>query len=282
MTSRLPGEFSIIINGREIVKVGGVRTKLMPSLRQGLWTTAKLFCMGAEVQLMETYRSLCNPAEEKEWPRLIKDEVVLREAFHREIKGKVTAAVSGGAQPVAIAIIDEFEKSPDFVRLSPPGGYRPQYISALPLWQIRAMVKKPLQTNIDDPGIPVDTRLRRLTVFSADREPLAYVYNAATYDLIPYSAKSGGRVVSTYVRARFLLVEIWTALLLYHKGVLKGQTVAKMSDTLVKQFTDLFAKPVDVGVNYMGELEDEVIAIKRASKVADKPYYPYSAFVTKK
>jgi hypothetical protein len=105
-----------------------------------------------------------------------------------------------------------------------------------------------LQWTLNDPKIPVDPRLRRLTVYitgdaSSRREPVLDLYNAAAHELVPFvtlqGLRTGGargmrgtqgaprepwrppaalKVGTPFVVLRFRLVDIWTMQVLVRMG----------------------------------------------------------------
>ena len=59
----------------------------------------ELLCMGPEIQLIEVYKNLTNPARSGDWPQLLRAEVTLRGLFLEAVRKNVQKMVEGGAPP---------------------------------------------------------------------------------------------------------------------------------------------------------------------------------------
>lgn len=192
----------------------------------------RLQCAGPEIQLISVYAALCNPARASDWDQLLETEEKLRALFGREIRKKLAKAVGRAALKMALAaplagrpvaarayalLRDKYATGPGRVLVGPaaiallagtpvPGEERLQVASAGSLEAEAAEIIALMKAagleggwRIDDPKIPTDPRLRRLTVHLAvgdRREPILDVYNSAEFDLVPYvthGAVVGGR-----------------------------------------------------------------------------------------
>lgn len=237
--TKTAGHFFVIeVDGRAMFTVTslpvyrGVRTAdvVIPSHRPARFAKgAELACTGPEIQLMGVYAALCNPDKAGAWGGLLATEARLRALFAGEIRAKIAQAVArtgGGAPPrteLVRALYREFVAGPDRVLVGkaaaallggrPPGGERIQVVSVMPLEREAAAVAEigkrhgvEVQWVVNDPKIPTDPRLRRMTLYAvqghapgARREAFMDVFNAAAHELIPFvtagaaMAPRGGR-----------------------------------------------------------------------------------------
>lgn len=243
----------------------------------------RLLCTGPELQLIGVYMALCNPAKAASWGELLETEACLRGLFGQEIRAKIEAAVArvGGAarlpaaEPLYQILRDKYAAGPSRVLIGPAaialltgksvaGEERLQVITAGRLdgdaQEIVALAKAAgveVAWKIDDPKIPTDPRLRRMTVHAVlgrRREPLLDVYNSAAFDLVPYvtlasaalwprarpKAQQGGRarrekppaaasgppatlkIGTPFVLMRYRLIDMWTLQILMQMGVINA------------------------------------------------------------
>lgn len=223
---------SVAVDGRDLFTVTalpthrGVKTAdvVIPSYRPAQFAGSageplKLACMGPEIQLMGLYAALCNPGKASTWGNLLVTEASLRALFRREIRAKIAEAVArteartGGRDPrrgrFFHALYDKFVSGADRVLIGPgalsllrgeaPGEERVQVVTVSPLEsearEVAEIAKKEgleVQWTTNDPKIPTDPRLRRLTIYltegrGARREPVMDIYNAAAHELVPYT-----------------------------------------------------------------------------------------------
>jgi hypothetical protein len=233
----------------------GVRTAdiVMPSRRPAQFATrgdapVELACMGPEIQLMGLYAALCDPGRAAEWGELLAAETGLRALLAREVRAKIAQAVARGSAAEGARtggrdarrarlfrrLHAEYASGPDRVLVGPGavalltggqlGDERVQVLTASPLdaeAQVVAALARAEGFEVQwgspqDPKIPVDPRLRRLTVHLVEgsrsgadgppgaprREPIMDLYNVAAHDLVPYvtagalasdAATGGGR-----------------------------------------------------------------------------------------
>jgi hypothetical protein len=235
--TKVPGSLlAVAVDGRDLFTITalpvhrGVRTAeiVIPTPRPAQFATKgsapalplQLACMGPEIQLMGLYTSLCNPGLAGEWSELLATEASLRALFGREIRAKITEAVSraesprvgGAARRGAFfrRLYEKYVTGADRVLVGSAAeailagrplrleDERIQVVSASPLdaegREIAALAKAEgleVQMTTNDPRVPTDPRLRRLTVSLTEgrggrREPILDVYNAAAHELIPY------------------------------------------------------------------------------------------------
>ena len=198
----------------------------------GAGVPLQLQCAGPEIQLMGVYAALCDPTKAADWGALLAAEASLRAIFRREVREKVAASVAAGpserrggagSSPLFLRLLrDEFAAGPGRVLvggaaaalLRPSGAPGPdsgaksgggepprlQVISeggldteAAEVVALAARGGAAIQWAINDPRVPTDPRLRRLTVYLAggasghrDRIPVLDVYNTGGHELVPY------------------------------------------------------------------------------------------------
>jgi len=291
---------SVAVDGRDLFTVTalpvhrGVRTAdiVIPSSRPAQFARGAdgapllLQCMGPEIQLMGVYAALCSPGRASEWGDLLSTEAKLRALFTAEISAKIAEAVRraeggrSGAGPRAQFLRDlrdKFAAGPGRVLVGPaavallaggPPGGRLQIVTGNPLdaeaREITELAKRAgveVHCAVNDPKIPTDPHLRRLTVHIVEgrerREPVFDAYNAAAHELVPYvtvgaaaAAKTGGRrarrdrgrppetaqeahdsapvslkVGTPFVLMRFRLADMWTMQVLMRMGVASPEYV---------------------------------------------------------
>jgi len=185
----------------------------------------QLACTGPEIQLMSLYAALSNPAEASAWTQHMRAEQKLRAIFVREIRVKIAEAVSqvrGGASASTAKLVtllrDRYATGPGRVVIGPvavalmtgvplKSDARLQVIAVSTLdseaRDIAAIAKTAgveVQWTINNPNIPTDPRLRRMTVSAiaaGRREPILDVYNTGAHEVVPYvlvnDVVTGGR-----------------------------------------------------------------------------------------
>jgi hypothetical protein len=222
---------AVTIDGRDMFAVTalparrGVRTAdvLIPTPRPAQFASApdgaplQLACMGPEVQLVGVYAELCDPGRAPAWGGLLAAEMGLRALLGRAVRAKIgeaaaRAAEKHGSGPAGLArrLYEQYAAGPDRVLVGPGavailegraprlGGERIQVLAVAPLEaeaaEAAALARAEgleARWEENDPQLPTDTRLRRLTVrVSAGRgarwEPVLDIFNAAAYGLVPY------------------------------------------------------------------------------------------------
>lgn len=279
---------TVAVDGRDLFVVTalpahrGIRTAdvVIPSERPAQFAKGsdgaplRLLCTGPEIQLIGIYAALCNPAKASGWGDLLVTEASLRALFSQEIRAKIASAVArvGGAHPTATRLHrilrDKYVTGPSRVLIGPSaialltgksvaGEERLQVITAGRLdgdaQEITALAKAAgaeVAWKIDDPKIPTNPRLRRMTVHivvGGRREPVLDVYNSAAFDLVPYvtlapPARRGGRarrerpaetpadrgppatlkIGTPFVLMRYRLIDMWTMQVLIQMGAVNA------------------------------------------------------------
>ncbi len=247
MRTKVPdASLAIEVDGRDMFLVSALKVRrgvrmadvMIPSLRPAQFaknadgTALMLQCSGPEIQLIEVYTILCNPAKAGIWESILTAEAGLREIFNTEIRTKFAEAVKGPVPKILGGAQGNGMQSEKLVRalrthyasgasrvivgaaaaaLLSGTSYRigvanhHQVVSIGPLEadaeEIVAIANKAgcdVQWTIGDPNIPIDPRLRRMSVhlvasgsdsqYAATRRELVLeVYNAAAHELIPYT-----------------------------------------------------------------------------------------------
>ena len=186
--------------------------------------------------------------------------------------------------------------------LSRKGAPRLQLVTANRLEDEEAAVKRvarrlglTVETTTNDPKIPTDTRLRRMTMYriqkGARRAAFLDVYNTGEYEVVPAAppTSAGARVGTFFVRLRYLLVDIWTMLLIHEMKMADGRFTRTVLNRFIAEFertsaayerafraatpdtlAALFPTKTD---DYIGRYVDPAIAEKRQNyKNAQREY----------
>jgi hypothetical protein len=260
-------ECAISVNGRDMVKIRllpahrgeALADMVIPTDVPAQFITARLPCMGPEIQLVDIYRALCDPARAESWPELLRDEKRLRTIFLHGIKAKFKEATGGREKPADAATADFWHAVQDkFVRgagrvvvgraASSPAtihqGRRLQLVTANhlreeaeDLQRLASAHSVKVTTAINDPSMPIDPRLERLTgyIITGDgkREAFIDIFGAGQYELVPWVGKAEIRTGTAIVVMRFRLVDIWTMQLLLHiKSITPGFARSILHETL--------------------------------------------------
>lgn len=310
-------EFEILVDERPLILVKtliihrGARIidVLTPSVRPAYFARdAKnaplpLLCMGPEVQLIAIYSALSDPSRAGEWATLVAAEEKLRMIFEREIRGKMSTALSeavGGGGPndsatLIAALVREYVPLEGHAlvgiqaltkkRVSPG---RIQLVSANPFHDEEAAVRKianrlgfSVSSARHEPQVPTDCKLRRLTMYivhsGGRREAFLDVYNSGTYQLVAcqsVKSKNDKTMLGTaFTVLRFILVDIWTIQLLFRMGAVPIQYARQLLSELVAGYTSaaaayLAARDADrfdviFSAEYIGQFRDPTICAKR-------------------
>jgi hypothetical protein len=150
---------------------------------------------------------------------------------------------------------------------------------------------------IDDPKIPTDLRLRRMTVHAVAggrREPVLDVYNSAAFDLVPYvllGPATGGRkserkswhsykkvggpappaglkIGTPFVIMRYKLIDMWTMQVLMNMGIVSADFAKSVLNGMLTSF--------DAAASYY---ETELAAAARDPESAALRLLPMTAYI---
>lgn len=243
----------ITVNGRTMVKIqalpvhkgSSLADVVIPTLVPAEFVKGDVPCMGPEVQLIETYRALCDPSQAVDWADLIRDEKRLRQKLLGEMKRKIGEAVGGrerGPKSPArtayadfrAAVINQFARGTGRVLVgrasfdpvaATRSNVRIQIVTANrlseeagDLTRLASTHSVKIETKINDPKVPIDPKLLRLTghvkLDDGKSEAFIDIFNTGYYELVPWVDKAGFRVGTEFVLMRFRLVDLWTVQLL--------------------------------------------------------------------
>jgi hypothetical protein len=240
MRTKVPdASLAIEVDGRDMFLITALKVRrgvrmadvMIPSSRAAQFAqdadgaALALQCSGPEIQLIEVYTALCNPAKAGAWGGLLTVEAGLRKIFDAEIRAKLAEAVEpparkirGGAagsqaEKLMRALRAQFATGAGRVVVGAAAAAliagthhrlgaanHLQVVSVGPLEadaeEIVTIANKAgcdVQWTIGDPNIPIDPRLKRMSVHllspnaAMRRELVLEVYNAAAHELIPYT-----------------------------------------------------------------------------------------------
>lgn len=271
-------EFAISVNERVLFRVKGLAERhktrpsdaLEPAIRPANFAKKdgkplNLLCAGAEIQLTSVYTSLCNPAQAKAWPRLLRIEEKLRRVFAKEtnIQGKNSKATfsqaslsapslkkeGGGKQklaPLTKAILDKFATGEGRVLLSETP--RLQIISLHKMSSEESEIKRiakasgfNVQGALNNLNLPTDPRLQKTTLYAkldSRRVPFMDIFDLARYEVVPVVAPQPRKLkkATHFARLRFHLVNMWTIRLLFRMKVTKAEYTAQLLRSAIKDF----------------------------------------------
>jgi hypothetical protein len=324
---------------------------IMPSYRPAQFARdsnsvpLQIACTGPEIQLMSLYAALSNPAEASSWVAHMRSERTLRVIFKREIYTKISDAVAeirgltsarmgpaeGLIAKLMLSLCNRYATGPGRVVIGPVAvsimtdsllthGARLQVIAVSSLESeardIEAVAKQvgvEVQWTVNNPNIPTDPRLRRMTVSvitAGHREPILDVYNVGSFEIVPYvlvkEVVRGGRkplkpsiepsgdlkIGTPFVIMRFRLADIWTMQVLMRMKVVSASFANNMMRQMLREYEDVavhidslvmaaehggaaVANKIFPQGSYVGRLEDAQLALKRAAKKNPKTkFYP--------
>lgn len=294
-----------------------------------------LQCMGPEIQLIDMYSALTDPSRAGEWGGLIAAEEKLRALFEEEVKGKIEEALSGGdttggndiivnttgggsVSDLIAALLQDYvprsghaligalgaqvlagtpgKKAPGRLQLVTANTFQEEEKAVL---QIAGRMGYNVQSTRNEPKVPTDDRLRRMTMYvirpGERREPFLDIYNSGDYQLVAYlpgkRSVKGGRarkkapppkslpplgdlpVGTPFTVLRFLLVDAWTIQLLYRMDVTSPHYTRQVLREIVADFStaaDAYLKSrkaEEFGKifpdDYIGRFQDPIIHAKR-------------------
>ncbi len=270
-------QFSIFVNTRELVTIfnlpvhHGIETEniITPIIKKSLFSDTKLKIFNAELQLINIYSTLCNPAKADKWNDYLDYEKKLQTIFKNEFIEKVNTldAVlesqmmeSKVSNNIIVALIDKLIKDSSRIligntatcilrKIPIDNEKRIQIISSYDFYQEIKEVEKVakqfgfrIQFGINDLKNPLESRLKRLTIYienkDVKREPLIDIFNTSTYDLVPYITIDDIKVGCIFILMKYRLLDIWTMQLIMRIGTSDKKYVkfilTKMFDDYIK------------------------------------------------
>jgi hypothetical protein len=299
-------------------KYRGVETFAMLGTvaRPALFSAVSLRCLGPGLQLLEIYVQLCDPRRAGDWPALLGLERTVRGLFlaaggitggrvrrHRTGKDRADHRPSPGGRAERAkfrTVALEFaagegrlvvDKAPLAGEKAPArrAEGRLAVVTSKSLADEEAALKSAAREAganilvvINNPFLVADVRLRRLTVYVLEagktRTPVLDVYNAGTYEAVPYLVDGDGAKHGTaFVSARFLLVDIWTLQLLARMGSVSGEFERQQQEVHRRELAALAPRLADGAAafparpdHFVGVIVDADNQEKRDADVAYK------------
>lgn len=315
MLTKVPGnEFAVSVNARELVKVISLRARAMPVQRRAMFYEAgRPFCMPPEIQLIQVYGDLCNPAKATEWENLLSIEKKLREMVLSGLRPKIAAiqARRGGDSekaPVEEARISNLAREISEVYAGGEsrvqvGRSPPQFavedfeIERKSVSELAEKARVAIDVTEESCEIPMEPRLRRLSVSVTDsageKREMLRLFNAAAFELVPFESEKNRQVGNVLVVMRFALIEVWSTQLKIRTRELTEEVGRKVLLKAVGKYEDAakeFAKtiPLEDAIDLLfpldsslGQLESLELARRRhiyeqtkKSAVRYPPFYP--------
>lgn len=300
--------FRIIVNSRTLFTIVSIQN-IIPDKHPATFTKIELLCVGPEIQLIDTYYALTNPEKVKTWKALLVAESGLREKFIKNTKEKFNTMLGGGEhRPPTNLLIDairtKYITGPGRVLIGPAavecltsGNLSNQrkfdVITSSSLetdiQEINALAKRvgaEISWKIDDPRLPSEPRLRRMTVHvtSRDRKDLVLnIYNSAAYDTIPYTEVGNICCGTPFVIMLYILIDIWIILTIHSMSVITTDyaksILTKQLNTyeLISEYYDQVLGSIDkiFPKTFIGRIENFELSLKRSAVKSGKVYFPY-------
>lgn len=141
-----------------------------------------------------------------------------------------------------------------------------------------------IDIKIQDPSLPLDRRLRKMTVNvkkGSKYYSMIDIFNNGTYELIPFTISDDGlRIGHSYVLLRHFLIDLWLIKIYKKIESLDINIINILIGNLVKNFKFVdgnFDKTLlQRNEDYAGKYIDELLSLRRVSK---KYFTPYKFFI---
>jgi len=334
MLTKAPNyHFTINVNTREICTIFSLPrhhkakfSEIVSQHRPCRWLPGEnILCTSIDLQLITAYMQLCNPDESSSWETVINTQNDLRDLRNSIFNTGVvdTSGGRGGQNRIGktganvLAFMKEYAAGPGRVVVGDAAAQlwasnfktepfeRTKHLTVIAnanldeegllVAEIASKHGLTVEWAVKDPYVPVDIRLRRLTVYTmAGRirvDTLLDVYNSATYDLIPYKPHGEYKIGTLFAIMRFLLVEKWLIEFLHMIGAIPSTSFTEKIDGVFRIVSDKVDEIMESGdverfeqllpLNfYIGRLESMAITLRRTQNQEKKfysPYYPVSA-----
>lgn len=323
--------FTINVNNRDVCAIYSLPrhhkakfSEIVSQPRPCRWLPGEnILCASVDLQLITAYMQLCNPEENSSWETVINTQNYLRDLRRSKTSGGRESHDSHKKKRSSQNVLEfmqEYAAGPGRVVVGEAAAQlwasnfktepcdvfqNTKHLSVIAnanldeegllIATIAAKHDLTVEWAVKDPFVPVDIRLRRLTVYTmAGRirvDTLLDVYNSATYDLIPYKPHGDYKIGSLFTVMRFLLVEKWLVEFLHMIGAIPTTSFTEKIDRIFATVSD----KVDELMNsddvekfeqlmplkyYIGRLESMTITLRRIQNQEKKfysPYYPVSA-----
>jgi hypothetical protein len=316
--TKIPNKLmSVMVDGRELVtftqlpKYRGVRMVdvIIPTRRpaQFLHNSQKqLMCVGAEMQLITIYASLCNPENSSSWCDILSDESRMRDIFKSEIVSKIDRAskkseTRGSGSKISVFmldLIDTYSESAviigtiaaDILVGDIDCTQHLQMIMEQDLKQIAEDIASSnnIEWKITNLKLPLDDRVEKLIV--THNNDIVEIYNIASFTPVPYTthqyASSTVMVATPFAIAQFQLIDLWVSQVRAYTTKINRK---RNKSTMSKIVADYYAavaifekytadKKYDMIfplTSYFGQFADINITARRDGAASGKYYPPY-------
>lgn len=275
-------------------------------------------CLGPEIQLGELYKMLCDPAFVARWPEIVRQESALRLQLLSVMKKRLL--VAGGRRrsapsPSVVALRQYILDHEEHVVVGPWAlGDRTRRLQIIPTRPVKDVVADltqraralsiPITAASNDPLLPGDEKLRRVTVYvrggPAQQQQLVDMFNLAEYSLVPFAAgrKDGVRRQGTPpLVLRMQIADLWTVILLHRLSRLTRATLDQLIAQIgadIRRVGDALTRALENDADgvlptssgrYFGHWLDAELAEKRTAFEArltrDRRFYPYAPALNK-
>lgn len=269
-------EYEIYIDFTPVVRVFGLATaEVVVSVpRRGFFVEDKLTVLGPELQLLNIYKDLYNPAKSSSWESCMDLENELYDMMAASIKGGRSDRPTEQIPKSEILnhILDQFESfkfdgflviGQQAIKMIKKGMtssdkspiHRLQFITERSAEDVETLFtrlinefvtkyssKKKQQKLIpslieQSLHIPTDRRIRRY-VIKVNDSPLIDIYTAAQYELIPIHSENA-LCAGPWTIMRFRFVDMYVIKALAIRGKAEESFSEMMIDTIMKTITDL-------------------------------------------
>lgn len=316
-------EFTIFINSRMLFKIysldkyrGINLSQLMgPATRDSYFTKIPIKCISEEMQLIEIYRTLYNPAKMSLWTKYIAAEDIIYNTIKDFVAEKAVKEISGGD-----CKINKHHLESDIIKKIITGSNniligdhalaslgiennpsRIQIITEEPIEKISNAVESLIKASAPSAkvtfiryslNIPSDFQIVKYTLYintGKEQMPIADIFNSAEFELIPWWEGSGKyqkiKIGNPWVLLRFQFIDIWILRLILNLGTDNPEFIKTKIRSIVNRASEirkivkdyLSTDPAKIFQldNYVGNYIDENIAKKKLIKELGERFQTY-------
>lgn len=314
-------EFTISINTRVLFKFyalgmyhGNDLIKVMkPSSCTGLFTKQLIKCISEEIQLILIYQILYSPTKFNMWKETIENEKVLYNIVKKNFRGKISPnQIHGGNQFISInhindILLTKFAINDNVISIGEYAMFtlkltdkynHLQFICNDDIDVILQIMTDLFTDKHNDIklknikivytkyslNIPSDFRITKYTLYldkDGKRIMLADIFNASSYEMIPYILINKYRIANPWVLLRFMFIDIWTLRIIinleYSQDLLHKIYNILTSIDIVREYLYTNLSKMFQVENYTGVYVNETVAKKKLIKeIGDRfpNYYP--------
>ena len=292
-------DFSITVDGNRMVQFYNVHARLAASIVPVVVDGVRMY--PPEMELIDVYHKLYLPSYAAEWDRLSDVEGVLRGEVARRVggteggkdKGKGKGGVPWSAAVVmgwlrgredclivgvnAINIMEGVDKYVQKFQVVTSGDVD-KFIDGFASMVFQCSGVR-VQKKLHRVGLATEPRLTK-TVVSVAKDgggctAVLDVFNAAAFELVPYTVRVGVRVGHPYVVRMFLLIDLWLVRILGTLKLMDKGGVDRIAAGIIDDMKriDKFGGAVRGGEEYLGVHVDLARFKQKAS--LDNGVYPY-------